>query len=507
MRFTIHALVTMVLQPQHMRSREKASRIDMFRPICKAYALGYLTSTIPRLPSVIRTILLSRLTIEQKWKVLRTVLSGAIGLNRFPTSCAIIVGGGTILSTIVTKILLWLHHVLPFNHVKRILCLLERNSNFICYFLSAWVSFDLLNRDATWARKRANSMATREQMRPALGSPNQHHLLRLKSSVRYAGKTVDFTLFAACRAADVLMLNIWHRFKRAQPSQKSIAPNLSYHLQQFLDPFVFSMSSAVIMWSWFYSPERLPKTYNQWIAKIAQIDTRLINALRLCRQGELTYGRKDTQDASLPSLCKELGLPESWGDPSTTIPIPCELYHCGAGRSCEVHATARYLKTFMLAMQLYLPLQSLSILRRPSISITWFQRSLRDATRSSSFLAAFVTLFYYGVCIARTRVGPKLFSRATVTPQMWDSGLCVLVGCLACGWSILFEKPGRRQEIAFFVAPRALATLLPRVYNGEHQRREQIAFSASIAIVMNAMHRNENNVRGVFGRVLKTVLC
>jgi hypothetical protein len=93
-----------------------------------------------------------------------------------------------------------------------------------------------------------------------------------------------------------------------------------------------------------------------------------------------------------------------------------------------------------------------------------FRRAVSDALRSSAFLASFVSLFYYSVCLARTRIGPKVIPGEMVTPLMWDSGLCVGAGCLMCGWSVLVESPSKRQELALFVAPRAAATVLPRFY-------------------------------------------
>lgn len=324
--------------------------------------------------------------------------------------------------------------------------------------------------------------------------------------MHYAGKTIDFTLFSACRAIDVLVITTWMSTRDRRFHPDHIIPRLSHLAKKLADPCLFASSAAIIMWSWFYSPERLPKQYNQWISKIASIDHRLINALRLCRRGDLVYGSTATQDADLPSLCRERNLPESWGNPAEVVPIPCELYHCGAGKSCEIHAGKRFVKTFQLAMRIYLPLQLLSLFHRLSLTRQRILSMAKDAARSSSFLAAFVTLFYYAVCLARTRLGPKIFSKKTVTSQMWDSGLCVLAGCLACGWSIMFEKAARRQEIASFVAPRALATLLPRVYDKRYQRREQIVFAASVAIVMNAMQQRKHHVRGVLGRVLETVL-
>lgn len=324
--------------------------------------------------------------------------------------------------------------------------------------------------------------------------------------MNYAGKTIDFTLFSACRALDVLIITAWISTSGTRFHPDRVTPRFSHLVKKLADPSLFATSAAIIMWSWFYSPERLPKQYNQWISKVANIDHRLIGALRLCRRGELVYGDAGTQDADLPSLCKELDLPQSWGNPAEVVPIPCELYHCGAGKSCEVHAGRRFATTFKLAMRIYLPLQLLSLSRQFSLTQQRVVSLLKDAARSSSFLAGFVALFYYAVCLARTRLGPKVFSKNTVTPQMWDSGLCVLAGCLACGWSIMFEKAGRRQEIASFVAPRALATLMPRVYDKRHQRREQLAFAFSVAVVMNAMQQRKHHVRGVLGRILEGVL-
>lgn len=157
-------------------------------------------------------------------------------------------------------------------------------------------------------------------------------------------------------------------------------------------------------------------------------------------------------------------------------------------------------------MRMYLPLNLVVLLRRkPTYSalVTAFV----EASRSSAFLGAFIALFYYGVCFARTRAGPKIFSPQLVTPQMMDGGLCVGSGCLACGWSILLEKPARRQEIAFFVAPRALSTLFPRRYRRRHLWRERLVFATSVAIILTTAQAEPRKVRGVFGRLLGRILA
>lgn len=197
-------------------------------------------------------------------------------------------------------------------------------------------------------------------------------------------------------------------------------------------------------------------------------------------------------------------MPQELGNPAVTIPVPCELYHCGSGKSCEIHAIQRFRRAFTSAIRLYLPLQLLSLLRRPTFTSKRLSILLNSAARSSAFLAAFVSLFYYAVCLSRTRLGPRLLP--SFSPQRWDSGLCVLAGCLACGWSIMVEKANRQQEIALFVAPRALTTVLPRVYDERYRSREQIVFACSTALVMTVARFRQEQVRGVLGGFLASLM-
>lgn len=202
-------------------------------------------------------------------------------------------------------------------------------------------------------------------------------------------------------------------------------------------------------------------------------------------------------------MCADHGLPPSWGDPAVTVPFPCAIVHMNTGgSSCELHAASRLFRAFLWSLSTYLPLSLLLALRRPRPRP---RAALLSAARSSAFLASFITLFYYGVCLARTRVGPRLLGRDVETRQRIDSGVCVAAGCVLCGWSILLEQPGRRKDIMLFVAPRALATLLPRRYAREKQWRETAAFAASAAVVLTAA-REEGRVRGVLGKVLGRVM-
>ena len=283
------------------------------------------------------------------------------------------------------------------------------------------------------------------------------------------------------------------------------------------------------MWAWFYHPTKLPQAYRKWISSAAAVDPRLIEALRRCRAGELRYGSPSSSEHAqlLQPMCAEYGWPLQWGDPSVAVPFPCEMVHMGTGPSCERHALARFARSIKWALATYLPLNLLVVARARR---RWNRRALVtaliSATRSSAFLGAFIALFYYGVCLARTRVGPHVVRPGPALTedqntnkdkdndqdsharrcQRIDGGLCVGAGCALCGWSILLEKPGRVANMALFVAPRALATLLPRRYPLARQWRETLAFALAAAVVLPTAQENPARVRGVLGKVLRAVL-
>jgi hypothetical protein len=331
-------------------------------------------------------------------------------------------------------------------------------------------------------------------------------------TIHYAGRTLDLTLFAVTRALDVIGGELWHRRRlrrRRQVPQNPGWSSLESAVSRLTDPAIFALSSGLIMWTWIYLPSRLPRAYNKWIGSAAAVDGRLIEALRLCRTGKLRYGLDTGCADLLGSMCADYGWPEEWGNPAKSVPFPCEMVHMGCGPSCEYHAVSRFARSFRWAMATYLPLSLLLALGRSSDHRrlpAGLRRALLSAARSSAFLATFIALFYYGVCLARTRVGPSVLGKDAAAREKIDGGYCIACGCLLCGWSILFEHPGRRKDLALFVAPRALATLFPRRYALDKQWRETLVFAASTAVVFTCVRENRARVRGVFGSVLGSVL-
>lgn len=468
---------------------------DALTPTLKAYITGYIAWLAPRLPQLLQVLRTQDVSVAARLSYIRNILYKGLGFNRLPIACAIILAGATVIPTSILRL------IQSTTKSKVRVESSSRQIGIISCFLCAWFAFRLLNNDQNWIDRQTvvTQPSLRSRNSVSLASPR-----RLSQPKALSGKTIDLTSFAFCRAVDVVVAQLWRQTRPARQHNVRMSRATTI-VQKLADPCVFAGSAAVIMWSWFYAPERLPLAYQRWIAQMAEIDPTLIEALRLCRRGDFVYGEDTGNKDLLRPLCRKLNFPDTWADPRLTVPIPCALYHCGHGRSCESHAIQRFLSSYVRALKVYVPLQLIGLMRHRRAGMQVVRKAFRDVARSSTFLAAFVASFYYGVCLSRTRLGPKLFSRTTVTPQMWDAGLCIFGGCLTCGWSILLEQESRRQEMSLFVAARAVSTLFPRVYERTYQYREQLVFASCVTIVMSAA-TSGGPARGAFGKLLRSVL-
>lgn len=64
-------------------------------------------------------------------------------------------------------------------------------------------------------------------------------------------RTVDLTLAAFVRAIDVIVQNFW---RGRNPTTR-----VEQTLKREADTIVFAVSCTIIMFAWFYTPERLPE--------------------------------------------------------------------------------------------------------------------------------------------------------------------------------------------------------------------------------------------------------
>lgn len=282
-----------------------------------------------------------------------------------------------------------------------------------------------------------------------------------------ASPTIDLTLFALVRALDTLVRAV-PALRNKTPPSRALGPqggmkadNMSQRLaglhqsanmhlsgrilQRFsvtirdqAEGLTFVVACAIIMYNWFYSPERLPPSYVKWITNLASMDNRLLLALRSLRKKQphaFIYGDKNSTPACIDmcgSLSESLGHPYSWGDPSQ-LPatkaeairqkkiaqankteyllqdaaglrgqgkmagMPCEIVHCGVGgANCYKNALYRFLKAYKVCLGIYIPVHLLPRLifgfaqlkRQPLDTLI---KVLKGSMRSAAFLSTFIS--------------------------------------------------------------------------------------------------------------------
>lgn len=303
-------------------------------------------------------------------------------------------------------------------------------------------------------------------------------------------------------------------------------------LQNQAEGLTFVVACAIIMFNWFYHPERLPPSYVKWISNLASMDHRALEGLRAVRfDDEFAYGKKDTPPAGvdlLSSLSETMGHPYSWGD-VTRLPknahearqmkkksdeeaikaraagrsapepyilegcvgprgqgkmggVPCEVIHCGVGGgNCYKNAIYRFLRAWKVCLGIYIPVHLLPRLifgpgqfrKQPVESIA---KVLKGSMRSATFLSTYIASIWFMVCVGRSLLLPRLFP--SVSFNYWDAGLGPIMGSWTCGWSVFIEEKRKRAEMALYVAPRALFALAEMARPGWLSQGQKTALQA-----------------------------
>ena len=131
---------------------------------------------------------------------------------------------------------------------------------------------------------------------------------------------------------------------------------------------------------------------------------------------------------------------------------------------------------------------------RPKKVITSLAKNL---VYSTAFLSSMVMLAKYTICLLR--------NHAHQPPPL--SGYIPLLGGLACGLSVLFERASRRKELALFVVPHSIYAfynylnerkILPNIPGGS-----SLLFALSMVSIMHAYEREPESLSMLLNGVLR----
>lgn len=260
-------------------------------------------------------------------------------------------------------------------------------------------------------------------------------------------KRVDIMMTLLVRSIDCLVQDRLREMKQGNRVERLLYAHHSTAL--------FVLSAWEIMFAWFYHPTSLPRTYRQWISRLANLDNDLLEVLRHFYNGRLQYDKITGYglERTLEKYCMSHGLDPNYGDPSLGFQPCSNIVH--PGLTCLKNTRARYVRGFSQALGLYIPVYFIPMLisrwLRPSDG-SWRSSLLHvgaSASRSAAFIATFIGTIWATICFSRNWTHNE-----TLGPRL---------GSFLCGLSILLEKPERRHELALYCLPRALYSIAKRV--------------------------------------------
>ncbi|KAF8920100.1 hypothetical protein CPB85DRAFT_1372880 [Mucidula mucida] len=399
-------------------------------------------------------------------KALRRLLKRELGLGGFAFAVTLAVGGGSILRSL-WNVLDQLPPPSDDEHpYRRVLRRLQRS---------------LASLDLTVTQKTFISFCLTSSLGIFLLQNGRHRSIfsRPKPS-----RTLDLTLLLLVRALDAVVQSfVFHRSSRKKNRDT---------LTTQIDGLVFWACSARIMWCFFYEPTQLPHSYVRWIGALADVDPRLLKTLQLIREKKWSYVTGSANHLSLlEDFAVDLGYPSAWGNPAVlpayggSIADKAWTMLGGSGPIDFIYLPVHFIPTFLTRPKLLL---------RPHRIL----KTLLGSLRSASFLSAFIASYWYTVCLTRSLVLARLFP--SISHDFWDGPYgCILAGCIACGSSIWIENPRRRGEMAMYVIPRALRTLLPESFIRSRSILvlERLVFTLSLSSLVTAMIHRPDSLRGL----------
>ncbi|KAI9602487.1 hypothetical protein H4Q26_001776 [Puccinia striiformis f. sp. tritici PST-130] len=230
------------------------------------------------------------------------------------------------------------------------------------------------------------------------------------------------------------------------------------------DLILFGISNTQIMSAFVLNPSTLPTWYWHWIRRVGSLETRFLDLHRLLNRGEVRDMKLIHQVIDLTSHNRTLKNQTRLRDwlsgsinPLLAPAAPCHFNHPNSD-SCVIGNGLRTWSAFKSMVPTYAILHLVpALLFRSKVfiksPIKFLISILRKTTSSALFLATFVWIILFSVCIP-SRVYEWSKGTILLRGTKWNG----IVG-FATAFSLLWEDPRRRGELALYCAPKALASI------------------------------------------------
>lgn len=281
-------------------------------------------------------------------------------------------------------------------------------------------------------------------------------------------------------------------------AEKGLLPRF---LWEQADVKLMMLSSSVVMTCWIFEPQLLEPAYLHFLNKQSGKDARLLRGIAAAFDGDLD-SRHGVLSA-LNALRSELSLPPLHLHPECGT-LHCNVLHLPV-QSCSAHALTYFATGWLRAVRLYAPVHLLPLLLLRSSALvrkplgTTSQAAI-NIGRSALFLSSYCTTGFAILCTCA-----RLAQSAGTPPKRWHASALSSL----CGLALLFEKPGRRLELALYTTLQAARCWpYPAAKDKMRKHLSVPAFAFAAGVVSHHFARHPSTVRqsyrSILGRFLDT---
>ncbi|KAL1930409.1 hypothetical protein VTP01DRAFT_10571 [Rhizomucor pusillus] len=265
------------------------------------------------------------------------------------------------------------------------------------------------------------------------------------------------------------------------------------------DALLFGLACAQILYAYTMQPHTLDPGYYSFMLKTARVPSDILRINEKNVRGLPISAHETLQTIQKYKPTKHaLSVVESI--PAYPATVPCEVIHPWID-GCNATAVERFLKVCQSMLPVYgtlhfvpmLLLRSKTVAKNP---VKMMSRTALATLKSCAFLALFVTIYQYQICMHRKVVGTGITS-------FNSKYLYGLFGFVCSASSIFLEEKKRRGELAMYCLPIALKSFYQIAYQRKWIIRikhfEVMMTSVAMAIIMS-FYQEEPDILSSFVR-------
>lgn len=266
------------------------------------------------------------------------------------------------------------------------------------------------------------------------------------------------------------------------------------------DSLLFAITCGQVLYAYTMRPDTLPPDFYSFMLKAARCpkEALLLNA-KTVRGGSFDADDALTAIQHLRPTDHALHAASKIA-PGTTL-VPCEVLHPWVD-GCNATAFDRFTNVFKSFIPVYgtlhfVPMLLLRTQHFKKDPVNMLSKTTIATLKSGAFLATFITLYQYYICMHRQLFKTGLIGNFNSKFIYWLAGI-------ACSYPAIFlEDKKRRSELALYVLPKALTSFYKIAYSHHWifkiKHFEVLMTSAAMGIIMS-FYQEEADVLSSFVR-------